>query len=262
MLKPFQALWKNRYIIRQTTANDIKSRYAGSLLGIVWAVLYPLLFLGAYAFVYVFIFNARFEFMQPQEYVILIFCGLVPFIAFQDAMSAGTSCVVTNAGLMKNTMFPIEFVPVKTVLAALPMQFSGLGLAIIALVVMGRFTPFIFLVILIVFMQILFNIGMVWILSSIDVFFRDLQNVIGIIIMLLMMTSPIAYPTEFVPENLRFIVKLNPMYYIISCYQDVLMMGRFPRAEVFFPFIIMMAILFIGGYHFFIRLKRVFADNV
>lgn len=262
LFKPFELLIKYRNMLLQTTSNEIKARYAGSFLGLTWAVLYPLLFLGCYAAVFVFVYNVRFDIFNTNDYIALIFCGLIPFLGFAEALQSGISSVTSNVNLMKNTLFPIELVPVKTLFAGQTTQAAGLGLLLIALAFLGKlslWTPF-FIVLWI--LQIMFSLGVVWILSSVNVVVRDLQNMISVIVLLLMMISPIAYPVEMVPENLRPFLAANPLYYIISTYQDVLMFGRFPRLEVFLPFVILSFVTFILGYWFFTKMKRVFADNV
>lgn len=260
--EPFIKLYKNRNMLYQTTINEIKARYAGSFLGIAWAALYPILFLGCYAIMYIYVFNVRFNMFNTNEYVILIFCGLIPFLGFQESIASGTSCVVANVGLMKNTLFPIELVPVKTVLASQSTQVFGMIMLLVSVSVLGKISIFTFLFIILWILQIMFSLGLVWILSSLNVIFRDLQNMIGIILLLLMMISPIAYPVNMVPENLRIFLKINPLYYIISSYQDVLMFGRLPKMSSIVPFAIMAFVTFMVGYHFFTKMKRVFADNV
>jgi len=210
---------------------------------------------------YVFVFNARFQMMEPSDYVLMIFSGLVPFIGFQEAL-ANTNCVVGNASLMKNTLFPIELVPVKTILTSQPTQISGFVLILLALGVFGKTSKYAALLPVVWGLQILFNIGFLWVFSSLDVIFRDLQNIAGILTIFLMMVSPIAYPATMVPENLQPFLRLNPLYYIISCYQDVLIFQRLPRMSLFIPNVIMSFGLFILGYAFFMRLKGVFIDNV
>lgn len=262
LVKPFKVLFYYRNIIKQTSYNDIKARYAGSLLGLAWAALYPMLFLGCYAIIYIYIFNVRFQMFNTNEYVILIFVGLIPFIAFQDAVSFGVGCVVENASLMKNTLFPIELIPVKTIFSTQTTQISGFILLLIALGFLGKLTIWTPFFIVMWILQTMFNIGLAWILSSLNVIFRDLKNIVAIIIILLMMISPIAYPVEMVPTNLQPLLKANPLYYIISSYQDVLMFGRFPKLETFIPFLIISLSTFILGYWFFMKMKRVFVDNV
>ena len=261
-MNPFKVLFKNRNMIKQTTINDIKMRYAGSFMGLAWAIIYPILFLGCYAMMYVFVFNVRFDIFDTKDYVVLIFCGLIPFLGFQEAIASGTSSVVANTNLLKNTLFPIELAPVKTVLAAQTTQLCGMILILIATIIIGKASIFTPLFLILWILQIMFSMGLVWILSSLNVIFRDLQNMIAIILLLIMLISPIAYPVSMVPENLQPFLKINPMYYIISCYQDIFMNQKFPDMNVLLPFIIMAFLTFIVGYSFFMKMKKGFTDNV
>src|SRR5438067_2170717 len=104
-LDPFRLLWRHRHLLIQTTRNDIRARYAGSTLGLAWTALFPLLFLGIYAVVALVIAKMKPAGMSPQDYMALVFCGLMPFIGFTEGLVVGTSSVTTNANLIKNTLF-------------------------------------------------------------------------------------------------------------------------------------------------------------
>ncbi|MHB8073346.1 ABC transporter permease [Desulfosporosinus fructosivorans] len=262
LLEPLRLLYRYRNMIKQTSFNDIKARYAGSLLGLAWAALYPILFLGCYAMVYIYVFNVRFQMFNTNEYVILIFCGLIPFLGFQETINSGITSVVANVGLMKNTLFPIELVPVKSLIVSQTTQFSGLVIIFVALGFLGKLTFLSPLVLLFWVLQMAFQLGLSWILSSLNVLFRDLQNIVALLTLLLMFISPIAYPVSMVPPNLVPFLKMNPLFYIISCYQDVLIYGRLPQLAIFLPFLTMSLFSFVGGYWFFMKMKRVFVDNV
>lgn len=262
LLAPFLLLWRHRLLLLQTTQNEIRSRYAGSVLGLAWLVLYPLLFLASYALVYLYIFKVRFGLFDSNEYVVLIFCGLIPFLGFAEGLSLGVGSVTSNANLIKNTLFPIELIPVKAVMVTQSTQVVGTGLLLITLVLLGKISAWALLFPVIWFAQILFTIGLVWILSSLNVFLRDLQNMIAVLILILMMISPIAYTADMVPEALRPYLAINPLYYMIVASQDCLMLGRFPREGTFWVLILIAGVSFWTGHWFFSRMKRVFADNV
>lgn len=253
---------KYKNMIIQTALNEIKARYAGSILGLIWVILYPMLFLGAYACIYIYVFNVRFNLFNTNEYVVLIFCGLIPFLGFSESLSSGISSVTSNSTLMKNTLFPIELIPVKTLIASQTTQAAGFILLIIALGALGKLSIYTPLFLLLWLLQMMFTLGVVWIISSLNVIIRDLQNIISVVIMFLMMVSPIAYPVEMIPENLQPFLALNPLYYIIISYQDVLMFGRFPTGMIFYKFMAFSIITFAAGYWFFTKMKKVFADNV
>ena len=262
LTNPFRSVWTKRAAIVQISKNDIKSRYAGSFFGLFWALLYPLLFLACYAAVYIFIFKVDSGVFTGIHYVIFIFSGLVPFLGFSESFSAGASSVVSNIGLLKNTLFPIEYVPVKTVITSSVTQAMGFLIVLAALVFTGRIgltTPFF---LMIWFFQLLFEIGIAWILSAIMVVVRDLQNVVNILTMMMMLMSPIAYPPGTATGVMAVLLQINPAYYVIVPYQQVFMYGQLPGADVFGKLVLISCLVFIAGYYFFLRMKRIFSDYV
>ena len=258
---PFATLLRHRLMLYQTTVNEVKTRYAGSVLGLMWLVVYPLLFLGTYAVVYLYIFKIRFPDLSSNEYVALIFCGLIPFLGFSEALSGGVPSVVASSNLIKNTLFPIELVPVKAVFVGQVTQFVGMILLLIVLTFIGKISIFSPIFLLVWACQILFTIGLVWILSSLNVYIRDIQNIIAIIILILMMLSPIAYTEAMVPEAMRPFLAINPLYYMIIAYQSVFMLSQFP-IRIFIPLISMSFGIYIVGFWFFTHMKKIFSDNI
>jgi len=259
---PIRLLWKHRALLLQTTRNDIRARYAGSVLGLAWLLFYPLLFLGTYALVYIFVFKVRFALFNSNEYVVLIFCGLIPFLGFAEALGTGVSSVSSNANLIKNTLYPIELIPVKAVLASQCTQIAGLIMLLVTVGLLGRLTWWALLLPLIWMLQICFTTGLIWILSSLNVLARDLQNIVGILVLILMMASPIAYTADMIPARLRPLLGINPLYYMIISYQECLMLGRWPSQGVLWVLAGLAIGGFWGGHWFFCRMKRVFVDNV
>ena len=261
MFKPFIELYKHRKIIYTTTLHDLKSKNAGSILGVFWLVLYPIIFLGMYAFVYLMVFKIRLHIMSPIEYVLLIFCGLIPFLSFSEALGRGVNAVTSNSNLIKNTLFPIEFVPVNIVLSSQVLLLVGFSLLFVVMIYLHKigwsylFLPYI------IILQILFTIGIVWFISAINVFFKDLGQIISIIILMLMMISPIAYTEDMIPESLRIVLYINPLYYMIILYQKIFMFDTIDY-KLLFVFSIISLVHFIGGYYFFTKLKGVFNDYI
>lgn len=262
ILPPLLTLFRYRLMLYQTTLSEINTRHAGSALGLLWLIIYPLLFLGTYAIVYLFIFRIRFPELSSIEYIALIFCGLIPFLGFSEALALGVPSVVSNSNLIKNTLFPIELIPAKAVLVAQATQVVGLGLLLIALCLLGKLSIYFPFLIVIWICQILFSLGLIWILSSLNVYLRDIQNLIAVATLILMLLSPIAYTEAMVPENLRPILSLNPLYYLIMAYQSVLMLGTFPPARILVPLITMSVLLFLSGFWFFQRMKKLMSDYV
>jgi lipopolysaccharide transport system permease protein len=259
---PFRLIYKHRRLLWVTTLNDLKIRFAGSTLGLIWFILYPLMFLSLYAVVYVFIFKVRFELFTSYEYVILIFCGLIPFLSFSESLGTGIPSIVANVSLVKNTLYPIELIPTKSVLSSQGVQIVGMVLIFSFLSVLGKLTPYSLLVVPVWIFQILFTIGLIWIVSSLNVYIRDLQNITSIIVLFLMMVSPIAYTPEMIPDNLRPFLAINPLYYFITAYQELLMLGKYPGNGILFPIVALGFGFFIFGYWFVSKMKKLFADNI
>ncbi len=262
LINPFRVIYKYRKIIKSTTIADLKAKFAGSLLGTFWIILYPLLLLTAYSFVYIFVLQVRFGQMSTPEYIMLIFSGLIPFLGFTEGLAASVVSVSSNSSLIKNTLFPIDIIPVKAVIISQCTQVVGMIILIITLIVSKNLTPYALLILPIWFCQMLFGIGLGWIVSCLNVYFKDLQNIISLITLFLMMISPIAYTVDMVPVGLKPFLSFNPLYYFITAYQDSLVIGCFPRDNVFFMLIVISLIMFIVGYWFFSKMKQVFADNV
>ncbi len=254
-------IWQHRKMLWATTMADIRSRYAGSVLGLSWLILYPALLLATYSIVYGFIFRVRLG-MDISEYILMIFAGLIPFLGISESLSSSVVSVTANSALVKNTLYPIEIIPVKAVLASQCTGIVGMALFIVALVLFGHLSWWILLVFPIWFFQILFCIGIAWIISSLQVIIEDMKNVITIIIMVLMMLSPIAYTTDMVSGEIKLLLLFNPLYYFISAYRDCLLQGCFPRGYVFWALAAFSLIVYWGGYVFFSKMKQLFDDEL
>lgn len=262
ILKPFETMYSHRRMLVSTTISEIKKKYAGSALGLMWVVLYPFLFLAVYAAVYGFILKVGTEQYSTIEYIIFIFSGLIPFLGFSEAINTGVMSVSANAGLIKNTLFPVELIPVRTVFCAQTTQLSGTIILLIGLLIMLDFSLYVPLIFFIWVLQIMMEIGITWFLSSINVVIRDLQNLVSVIMLLLMMASPIAYDISFIPEFLRPLMSLNPVYCFIIAYKDVLFYRQMPAFSTWAGMLFWGCLVFVLGYIFFMKMKRVFVDNV
>ena len=260
-MSALRLLFRSRHILYATTLVEIRSRYIGTLFGLSWAILYPFLFLGLYAVVYGLILQIRLERYTPIEYIILIFAGLIPFIGFSEVLGVSVSSVSSNKQLIKNTMFPIELVPVKAVFAASLSMIVGLCGLLLALWARGEFHLTQLLIVPLLILQLVFSVGVGWLLAALNVFFRDVAQAIGIVVLFLMIVSPIGYTRDMIPHKLLWLAYANPLFYIIELYRQVLIFGTVsPRFWLAFTVIAVTA--FWLGYDVFRRLKPVFAEYV
>lgn len=262
LVTPFTVLWSHRRLLLRTTVIDLKTRFAGSVLGIGWLLLQPLLMLAAYSAVYLVILHVRFAGLSDAQYVAFMFCGLVPFLGFAESLSAGTDSLTSQTALIKSSVFPIEVVPVKAVLTAQVKQLVGVVAILLGVAVTGSWRWTSLLVIPLWSLQVLFMIGLAWLLAPINTYVRDLHGLTGLAISFLMIASPIAYTTEMVPEGLRWALLLNPLYYVIVPWQEAIVYGSVPRMGLWGVLVAMSLTVFLVGHLFFMRLRSVVVDHV
>src|SRR5262245_27444032 len=261
VIAALELIYRHRHILYATSIMDIRTRYIGTLFGIVWAGLYPFLFLGLYASVYAFILGIRFGELTPFQYLLLVFSGLIPFIGFSEVLGASVSAIVGNKQLIKNTLFPVELLPVKSVIASsLSMTISLVGL-ILALWLSGNFSMLQFLIVPVFILQVMFFVGIAWLVSAFNVFFRDIAQFVGVLVLFTMIISPIGYTRDMIPHEIAPLVYANPLFYIIEIYRQVLLFHTVSPS-----FLAIYTVIAIGtfwlGFVLFTRLKPVFAEYV
>jgi lipopolysaccharide transport system permease protein len=261
MFAAMRLLIHHRRLLAASTLSEVRGRYAGTTLGLVWTVLYPALFLAVYGAVFILIFNIRVGGSTATDSVLLIGAALIPFLGFSEALGQGVGSVLANRNLVKNTLFPIELIPVRSTLAGSLTMLVGLGVLQIALWLRGLVHPSQALLPVIVSLQVLFTIGVIWPLSALNVVLRDLGHVVSILLLLLMIASPIAYTADMVPHTLLPLLYANPLYYLIVLYKGCLVQGTVPTQAL-----AIFATVAIGtfwlGFSVFMKFKQIFAEHV
>lgn len=259
---PLRTIFQYRGILLRTTAGEVRQRYAGSVAGMFWLVLSPILLLTFYSLVYLVIFRVRPASMSEYEYVLYVLSGLVPFLGFSEALNSGSSSLFLNKAILLNTVFPSELVPLRAVLASQGMTVVGLTLMLVATLALGKLSWTALFVPVLLLLQIMMVLGIVWLLSLASLVLRDIQQVLGFVTMTLLIVSPIAYTPEMVPEKLKFLIYLNPLSYFVIGFQDIIVFGRHPSGLIMGVMICLGFISFGVGFWVFQRVKRVFFDHV
>lgn len=264
-LNPFQFLWYYRRLIWYTTLQEIKAKYTTSILGIGWAALYPLLFLTVYVLVFIVIFRLRLpdSSYSRLDYVLIIFAGLIPWLGFREAVMVSLSSVVSNASILRSTSFPTPVLPVKTVLASTITQVISLGFLLIVLLFTGHlhFT-WLFLPIAIA-TQLMLTIGMGWVLAVLNVYFRDMEQVVSLILFMLLFISPVAYLPEMIGSPwLQLILYINPISYLITLYRLPLFYNQLPSIQDVMVILGLALAMFWFGYRFFVGVRAYVVDYV
>jgi lipopolysaccharide transport system permease protein len=251
-------------LLLRVTRQDLRLRHAGSLLGLGWVALGPLLILGVYSLVYLEVFKVRTNALHltGPAYVIYIFCGLVPYLAVAEALSRGVGSVITNKAVLNNTVYPIDLTPVQAALGAQAVMVVGMPLVIVGAILTGHAHPTIAAVPVVWALMFVWLVGVNWILSMLNVAFRDLQNLITVILMILLVASPFAYTPDQLPPAVRLIVYLNPFAYFVIAFQELIIRGHLPDAWHLAVLVSMPIATFALGSWFFSKAKGALLDYV
>jgi lipopolysaccharide transport system permease protein len=249
-------------ILIGTTLVDLRRRYAGSVMGIFWALIGPLLLMGLYAVIYAVVFQIRPPEMTQAAYVLYVFCGLVPFLGFSEALQTGTTSLTANKDLLLNTVFPAEFVPLRAVLLSTLNSALGVALIIVAGALLGELSWWVVLAPVVLLFQGLFVAGIVWIFSLVNLVVRDLQHVLMYATIVLLVASPIAYTPSMIPAAFAPIIYFNPLSYYVMAMQHFVILGEPPSFVVMVIGAALSLLSFGGGSWVFARAKLVFFDYV
>lgn len=228
LLKRLLSLLRFRFLLLQLVKRDFKIKYRGSILGILWSVLNPLLNMLVLSVVFSQIFRA------VDNYKMYLLAGLTLFNFFSEATNMACASVVGNFGMMTKVYFPKFIIPTSKVLTST----ISLVITTIVYLILGSFmgvSPWPgYLLIPYVLLCILgFSLGMGYILSALFVFFRDTQHLYGVLLTIWMYATPILYPIESLSKELIPIFRCNPLYRFISFFRDITMYQTVPTLESF-----------------------------
>jgi lipopolysaccharide transport system permease protein len=261
LMKSLRALAGYRQRVLEGIVQDVRLRYVGSLAGVAWAVLFPMLQLGIYAVLYGLIFKIRLPGLTGSGYVLLVFSGLVPLIAFNESLTAASNALVGNKNMLLNTAFPAELIPLRAALAAHVPGLAGLLITLAAGVLLGQTSwQAIFLIPLFWVLLLMFALGLGWVLSLLSLVTKDVQHILSLMLMMMYALSPFAYAPDMVPPALKLIVYLNPLSYFVFAFQQVICYGAWPSLMVLAGTIFLGLGGFATGLFLFQRLRSIYLD--
>ncbi len=257
-----QKIYVQRSLIRNFVVRDLKARYIGSFMGLFWSVIHPIVLLVSYTFVFHFIFGQK---PLPEtgttNFALFLFCSILPWLFFQDTLMRSSTVIIDNANLVTKTIFPSEILPLSIALAGLVNHLIGFVILLgIIFFTIGKVTFFILLIPVYFFLLMLFALGIAWFVSSLNVFVRDVSQVMSVILTFWFWFTPIFYTIDRFPRKLLFLVRCNPMAHVVLGYRDCLLRRRMPDLGILAIFAVVSVAVFIAGGMFFRKTKREFVD--
>ena len=262
----FKSLWGNRQLIWQMTRREIDGRYRGSMIGLAWSFITPILLLLVYTVVFSIVFKARWNVGGDEsktDFAIILFAGMIVFNLFAEIVNRAPGLVTSNVNYVKKVVFPLEILPGIALGSALFHSLISLLVLLLAQFILNRSLPWTIIFFPLVLLPLIFFcMGIAWFLSAIGVFIRDVGQITGLLTTILMFMSAVFYPLSALPEEYQFWLGLNPLVLIITESRKVLILGESPNwATLSAALFVSLAIAF-AGFWWFQKVRKGFADVI
>lgn len=249
-----------RDLFWQLTVREMKARYKQSVLGYAWAILVPLVNLVVLSVIFSNLFRVP---TGNIPYPIYLFIALVPWTFMTNAITLATSSVLANSALITKVKLPREILPLTAIAARMvDLLLTSLILIIFLIIFQVKFQPTMFYIPLIFLIQLMLMIGVSFFLSATNVFFRDVEHMLGVVLMVWMYMTPVVYSPQLIPANLELLFYANPMTAIINSYRETILFGTAPSWGAFSYSVVSSMIVLVFGYFYFKRRAKSFADVI
>lgn len=247
-----------REFLKSNVKKDIRGKYKGSFLGVLWSFINPLLSVLVYAIVFPYIMRIKVE-----NYLIYLITGIIPWTFFTSSINMGLISVLSNADIIKKVYFPRIILPISTVTSCL-VNFL-ISCLIIVLFCLGSGLGISFQILwlpLIAIIQYVMLLGFTFILSAIEMYMRDIEHIVNFILSMAFYVTPILYTPDIFPEKLAWVLKVNPMAYLVNAYRSIFFYQKMPDLMGIGVVSIFSIFLFMIGYLIFEKLQKGFAEEV
>jgi lipopolysaccharide transport system permease protein len=267
MFEAFATAWRHRTLLFRLTRRELEVRYRGSLLGLAWAALLPLLMIGIYAFVFGSVFRARWpqpaSAMGQYSFAMLLFGGFIMFNIFTEAVNRSVGLMMENISYIKKVVFPLDVLPWVVTTCALLNAGIAFAVFLVLFIILYGLPPVTILLLPFVVLPIaLVTLGVTYFLSSLGVFLRDLRQVIPLLTTAMLFLSPVFYSLDAVPEDFRPIIAANPLTIGIIEARQVIFWGEVPNFLEWALYTLAAFAIAILGHAWFTHTRKAFADVV
>lgn len=254
----FKNLYNYRELLKTNIKKEIRGKYKGSFLGVLWSFINPLLMVLVYALVFPYILK-----MKEDNYLIFIIVAIIPWNFFTTVISQGTTTVLNNANIIKKVYFPREILPISVVLSGI-VNFLISSIIILVFILFSGvgFSWHLMIFPLIVLIQGILSLGLIFISSAINIFVRDIEYIVGFIISLLFYATPILYSPTMFPEGVRWILYLNPVTTLVTSYRDIFYYHQMPNMMNLGIVALVSVVLLFFGFKIFKKLEKTFAEQL
>lgn len=257
-MKLFKDLYQYRELLKTNVQKEIRGKYKGAWLGIIWSFLNPLLMLMVYSLVFPYIMR-----VQIPNYTMFLMTALMPWNFFTQTVANSSFAVIASGSILKKVYFPREILPISVVLSNVVNFLITFIIIIVFLIFSGvgiSWTILLFPLVLII--QTLLMFGIAFILSAITVYARDVEHIVNVIVMALFHGTPIVYTIDMLPAKFQTLLYLNPMTSIIEAYRDILFYQKLPNFLNLGIITVISIVVMMFGLWLFRKLQRNFVEEL
>jgi len=259
-----RSVWQHRELIVQMTRREVIGRYRGSVMGLAWSFLNPVLMLIVYTFVFSVVFKARWGMGGEEskvDFAIVLFVGMIVHGLFAECINRAPTLILSNVNYVKKVIFPLEILPVIAMGSALFHTIVSLFVLLIAILMLGAsLTWSILLFPIVIFPLLLATMGFAWFLASLGVYVRDIAQITGMVTTVMMFLSPVFYPLSALPVKYQALLQLNPLTFMIEESRKVLVFGQLPGIAGWSIYLLVSSLIAWLGFAWFQKTRKGFAD--
>jgi lipopolysaccharide transport system permease protein len=260
----FTSLWQNRQLILQLIRREVVGRYRGSLIGLAWSFLNPLIMLIVYTFVFSVVFKARWGVAENEsrtDFAIVLFTGMIVFGLFAEIINRAPGLIVSNVNYVKKVIFPLEILSWVSLGSALFHSMVSLVVLLLVQLIINKSLPWTIIFFPLVLLPLIFaSLGGAWFLASLGVYVRDIGQITGVFTTVLMFLSAVFYPASALPEEYQAWLQLNPLVHIITESRKVLIFGNLPDLLLLSLALLSGFAIATAGFWWFQKTRKGFAD--
>lgn len=258
MYQRLNEVYQYRQMLKSMVLTDLRTRYKGSFLGFLWTFINPLLMLVIYSMVFSSIMR-----MNIENYPMFLFVAILPWIFFSSSIQNSAGLVLRNNSLVKKIYFPREILPISVVIGGLINYLFGLCIMIPACIIFGvKMTSAVMFFPVLLMVYTFITLGLSFIVSALNVYFRDLEHIISFLIQLFFYLTPIVYSVDYVPAEFQFLYKINPLSFMIESFRGIFFYGVLPPIDKFIMYAAVSVVVLIGGWFFYHILQKRFAEEI
>lgn len=253
MLEIFKQIAPYYHALRLLVARDLSNRYKGTVLGLLWLFLQPILMVIVYSFVFSVIMKVRVPggMDNPYHFAVYLMAALMPFMAFQEALTTASSVLFANSALLQRSTLPPLLFPLVPILSTVVTELISLLIIVIAaFALLEHVSTCLYFLPVLVLVRLTISLGLGYFVAILSVFIQDLRQALGFMLTLLMFLTPIVYPIEMAPEKFKELNEFNPFYHLLDAYRGVILRDEWPKPDFYLVALLSIALLYFGALFF------------